>query len=77
MYLTDPKDGKKSVSLTFVVITFVLVTGFSVGVAINKVEGIGPLMELFYACSALYFGRRLNIGNKIFSSEKENSNESN
>lgn len=73
MYLIDPKDGKQSVTLTFMVVTFILVTGFSIAVALEQTKGIGPLMDLFYACSALYFGRRVTINNKTFSGKEEPS----
>lgn len=79
MYLVDPKTNKKSVSLTFLVITFLLYTGFSVGKALEYVNQIGSLAELFYACAALYFGRRVKVGTKAFEMSQEGSkkNESN
>lgn len=76
MYLIDPKDGKQSVTLTFMVVSYILVTGFSVAVTLEKVPAAGPLMELFYACSALYFGRRVSFGNKVFSGKEESKEKS-
>ena len=71
MYLLDPKTNKKSVSLTFLVITFLLYTGFSVAKAVELVSSIGSLAELFYACAALYFGRRVKVGGKAFEVSQE------
>lgn len=66
MYLTDPKTNQKSVTLTFLVISFMLLVGFSAAGALDYVTNINSLSELFYACSALYFGRRVEVGNKTF-----------
>lgn len=66
MYLTDPKDGKKSVTLTFLVITFILFAGFAGAGALGYTKDVNSLSELFYACAALYFGRRVKVGTKTF-----------
>ena len=71
----DPVTKQPSVSLTFALTSFILATGFSIGEALGQVKAAAPLMELFYACAALYFGRRLQIGTKIFKSEKEEKSE--
>ena len=71
MYLTDPKTNDKSVSLTFLVISFILYVGFSAATALGYAEGIGALSELFYACAALYFGLRIKIGTKSFSVDQK------
>lgn len=73
MYLKDPKDGKESVTLTFMVVSYILVTGFSVAVALEQSKTAGPLMELFYACAALYFGRRVTVNGKSFSGKEKAS----
>lgn len=73
MYLTDPKDDKPSVSLSLLAVTFLPLLGFSIKMAING--NIDPLTSLFYTCTALYFGRRLTIGTKTFSSNKETPSE--
>ena len=70
MYLKDPKDGTASVTLTFLVVSFVLVVGFSVAAVLGHTKDTEPLMQLFYACSALYFGRRVTIGNKTYSNKE-------
>lgn len=67
MYLKDPTTGLPSVSLTFLVISFVLLVGFSTANVLEYAKDPGPFLELFYACAALYFGRRVSIGNKSFS----------
>lgn len=70
MYLTDPVTKQKSVTLTFVVMAFTLATGFSVASSLGHVKDPGPLMELFYSCAALYFGRRFSVGGKTFDANK-------
>lgn len=75
MYLPDPKDGKPSVSLTMLAVTFVTVLGFSIASVLEYAKEPGPLMELFYAAAALYFSRRVQIGSKTFSSTKEKDSE--
>jgi hypothetical protein len=73
MYLKDPKDG--SVSLTFLVASFVLAVGFSIAAALDQTKNPEQLLQLFYACAALYFGRRVNIGSKTYSSDKDEKSE--
>lgn len=70
MYLTDPKNGQKSVTLTFVVIAFLLFAGFACAGALGYAKEVNALSELFYASAALYFGRRVKVGNKTFETEK-------
>lgn len=57
MFLKKPSNDK-SVSLTLAIVSFVLFAGFSVAESLGYVENSGSLAELFYACAALYFGRR-------------------
>ena len=71
MYLKDPTTNKPSVSLTFLVSSFLLVVGFSIASMFDYGNAPEPLMDLFYACAALYFGRRVNIGAKSFSTSNE------
>ena len=73
MYLKDPKNGKGSVTLTFLIISFLLFTGFSAAMALGHAESIGAFDELFYSSAALYFGRRFKIGAKDFSVSQEGS----
>jgi len=72
-WITDPKDSNPSVSLTLLLISLVLVIGFGTAQVLNKVQTMGPFTELFYSAVALYFGRRLNIGGKGFSSDTATS----
>jgi hypothetical protein len=71
MYLIDPKNNLKSVTLTFLVISYALLVAASVLQAGEFIKSVGYLPELFYSCSALYFGRRVQVGSKIFSSEAD------
>lgn len=71
MYLTDPKNSKKSVTLTFLVISFILFAGFSGAQALGYAESVGAFAELFYATAALYFGRRFQVGTKTFDVSQE------
>jgi hypothetical protein len=57
MYLKDPKDDKPSVSLTMTMATGITALGFCINVALSG--DLDPLMNLFYATAALYFGRRI------------------
>lgn len=63
-YFIDPKTKSESVSLTLLLISFVLYVSFSITTIFEITSGIGPLSELFYFCVALYFGRRVKIGSK-------------
>ena len=73
-YFVDPKNDLQSVSLTLLMVSFLLLTVLSVLNALEYVKDVGPMQELFYATAALYFGRRVNINGKAFSSEgQENS----
>lgn len=70
MFITDPKTGDKSVSLTLVLISTVLLVGFGTAQALGKIQALGPFTEMFYSTLALYFGRRFNINGKTFSSDQ-------
>lgn len=75
MYLVDPKDGKQSITLTFLVISFLLLAGFSSASALGYAKDPGALTELFYACAALYFGRRVKVGTKTFNVSSETTDD--
>ena len=77
MYLTDPKTGEKSVTLTFLVVSFLLFSGFAAASALGHVKDVNSLSELFYACAALYFGRRVKVGTKTFEMNQGKKDESN
>lgn len=75
MWIKDPKDGKKSVSLTGLVISFVLVTVLIVLNAFEKIKTVSNALELFGLCVGLYFSRKnISIGKKTvdLGEEKEN-----
>lgn len=71
MYLTDPKTEKKSVTLTFLATSFILLAGFACAGSLGYVDNVNSLSELFYACAALYFGRRVKVGTKSFDVTQE------
>ncbi len=69
LLLLDPKSKQKSVSLTLVIISFILVVsaaGFQVA---GKVDNVSVFFEMFLTTSGLYFGRRFNLNNKIIGVE--------
>lgn len=70
-YFIDPKNKKPSVSLTLMLVSFILLVILSTLKALEHVNSVGAFQELFYATAALYFGRRVQVGNKLFSSEEE------
>ena len=58
--IRDPKSGKGSVSLTLVFVSFNVVLVGLVGKWAGALGGIDltQALNLFYACAALYFGRK-------------------
>jgi hypothetical protein len=58
--IRDPQTGRGSVSLTFVFISFNLVVVGVVGKWSGALGGIdiAQALNLFYACAALYWGRK-------------------
>jgi hypothetical protein len=67
LFLTDPKTSQKSVSLTLMMISFLVAT-IAVLLNIAKVtDNVSSSAELFYGCAALYFGRKLNFKGNVFS----------
>jgi len=67
-YFIDPKTNKESVSLTLMLVSFVILVVLSTLKAMESVSNVGAFQELFYATAALYFGRRVSVNNKLFSS---------
>jgi hypothetical protein len=58
IWVVDPKDGKPSVSLTLVVISF-LICGVSIALEITDVtKETSMSFELFGAACGLYWGRK-------------------
>lgn len=58
-FIIDPKDKMPSVSLTLLVVSFVVLLGASTLHLSKLTENTSSLTELFYACAALYFGRKV------------------
>ena len=70
IWLKDPITQVPSVSLTLLVATFVL-TVIAGGLQMSGcVQSTSLFAEMFYSAVALYFGRRLNIGGKAYTSDK-------
>lgn len=70
-WVIDPNTKLPSVSLTNLFIaTLFLIVAASLHLA-GKVETTSIAIEYFGISSALYFGRRINIGKKEFSSSKK------
>lgn len=64
MWIKDPVTKKKSVSLTFTCIAFLgvlIAAGLQMA---NKIENTSVMTEVFYATTALYFGRRFTFKGK-------------
>ncbi len=69
-FFSDPKDGKPSVSLTILVVSFILLI-IAGGLEIFEVtKSTGPFMELVLSAFALYFGRRFSFKGQSYSSEE-------
>lgn len=61
MFLKDPKNSIKSVSLTILIVSFTLLTILGILQCFSVIKDTGPFMELFMIATSLYFGRRLNL----------------
>lgn len=59
MWLTDPKTGQRSVSLTMLVLATALMAIFIVLEAFGTVKSTQLLDEFFFTTYGLYFGRRV------------------
>ena len=60
MWLTDPKDNKKSVTLTLLIISFLTVI---VGSVVDMPQ-LPVALQTFLTCGGIYLGRRnIKIGN--------------
>ena len=70
LYLNDPKDGKPSVSLSLLLVSFILAVGFGAAQALGKTQSMGPLLEIFYSMTCLYFGRRFTFKGQQYTSDK-------
>ena len=61
LWVVDPKTSKKSVTLTFAVISFVFLIGVAMAKVLGHADTIGPFLEMFITSVLLYLGRRANI----------------
>ena len=64
------KGGRPSVSLTLLVISFLLLVVVGALQIAGVINNTGVFTELFYSSSCLYFSRSLNIGGKTFTSSE-------
>lgn len=69
-WLNDPITNLPSVSLTMLLATFILVIASGGLEMFGLVKNTSLFGEMFYTTTALYFGRRLTIKGKLFTSEK-------
>lgn len=69
MYLKHPGEKEKSVSLTLLIISFIILIGMGILQAFNVVQSIGPFMEIFITTVTLYFGRRIPF-DKLLTNKK-------
>lgn len=69
-FITDPRTKEPSVSLTLLLVTFASVLLAACLQMAGVISDTSVLTELFYANSALYFGRRFTFKNNNYSSEK-------
>lgn len=67
-WIIDPKHKVESVSLTMLVIAFVLIITGGILQIFKIVESTSILMEVFVTCCALYFGRNFSIAGKNYDS---------
>lgn len=75
-WIKKPGDDK-SVSLSFLVLSFTYLVVMSSLLAMERIKTMGGAVELFITCASLYFGRGLSISNKpLNGSSKEESEDS-
>lgn len=70
MWLIDPKNNHKSVSLTLLIISFMVLVVVGLLDVFRVVESVGVFLELFLSTGALYFGRTMVFNNKKYGTEK-------
>lgn len=70
LWVTDPVTKNKSVSLTMLMLSGVLIITFGILQIFGKVQSVGPFDNMFWSSAALYFGRRLGINGKNYSADK-------
>lgn len=71
LLVNDPKQKEPSVSLTMLLVSFIVVL-IAAGLEMaGKVKGTSITLELFWGTCGLYFGRRFNIGGKQIGIDKD------
>jgi len=58
-WLNDPKNNEPSVSLTLVMVSFIVYLGVATAEAFGYVKSSEALQMLFMTSATLYFGRRV------------------
>ncbi len=70
LILSGAKAIKDEISVTLLIVSFVLICGVGLLEVFEKVKSTGPFMELFLTCGGLYFGRKLVKSKSIKTTEK-------
>ena len=68
-FVVDPKTKDASVSLTLLTVSFIAAMTAAWMHMFNKIDDTSIIIEIFYASCGLYFGRKININGKTFSSD--------
>jgi hypothetical protein len=63
-WMTNPVDGKPSVSLTMMFVSFLVAMVISILQVFKAVDAGGMSLEIFLATSALYFGNKFTARGK-------------
>ena len=64
LWVTDPKDGAESITLTIVVISTIVMV-VSIGLELmGRAKGTNLVTDFFWGSLATYLGRRIGFGNK-------------
>lgn len=70
LFIKDPKQKEPSVSLTMLLIAFIVALVAAGLDMAGKVKSTSVTLELFWGVCALYFGRRMKVNGKEISSDK-------
>lgn len=69
-WIIDPKTKEESISLTLMLVTFLIVSVLGVLESLEKVKSTGPFVEILLSFIALYFGRRMTFKGQSYSADK-------
>jgi hypothetical protein len=72
MFIVDPKNNKRSVSLTILIGSFLLACVLTVLEAADVIGSVGSSFELFLVCSGLYMGRKIDLKTKNLNIKSKN-----